>query len=216
MQNGIIPRERIMSPCKFILTVLLLLAPASLSAQDTFCLRNKIKVTKGWGNAYTAIQLEHRTQECWFVRPIVGYRFTPWLKGDVAYEFRQKYSHDLKQRGIVSLTGTLKSGDMSISVRERYMMEFTKKDGTSEYGSGKSVLRSMLTAKYNIPGSIFSPYLSTEAFTWKGWEKARFSAGTQLRVGEHNVFDVFYMYTIFSSHPEVSQHTLGICYYLSL
>ncbi|MCQ2166250.1 MAG: DUF2490 domain-containing protein [Bacteroidales bacterium] len=150
------------------------------------------------------------------MRPIVGYKFTPWLKGDVAYEFRQKYSHDLKQRGLVSLTGTLKSGNLSVSLRERYVLEFTKKDGASAFGSGKSVLRSMLTAKYSIPDTIFSPYLSTEAFTWKTWEKARFSAGTLLRVSKRSTFDVFYMYTIFASHPEASQHALGICYYLSL
>ena len=199
-----------------ILLALLLLVCTSVTAQDTFCLRNKIKITKGWGGAYTALQLEHRTQDCWFVRPIVGYKFTPWLKGDVAYEFRQKYSHDLKQRGLVSLTGTLKSGNLSVSLRERYVLEFTKKDGASAFGSGKSVLRSMLTAKYSIPDTIFSPYLSTEAFTWKTWEKARFSAGTLLRVSKRSTFDVFYMYTIFASHPEASQHALGICYYLSL
>lgn len=55
-----------MSLCKFIFTVLLLLAPASLSAQDTFCLRNKIKVTKGWGNAYTAIQFLCIAENNWF------------------------------------------------------------------------------------------------------------------------------------------------------
>ena len=201
---------------KVLLAFLLLLSCTSVTAQDTFCLRNKIKVTKGWDKAYTALQLEHRTQDCWFVRPIMGCRFTPWLKGDVAYEFRQKYSHDLKQRGLVSLTGTLRSGDLSVSLRERYVLEFSKKDGASAFGPGKSVLRSMLTAKYSIPNTIFSPYLSTEAFTWKTWEKARFSAGTLLRVSERSSFDVFYMYTIFASQPAASQHALGICYYLSL
>ena len=205
-----------MKPIKVLLAFLLLLSCASVTAQDTFCLRNKIKITKGWDKAYTALQLEHWTQDCWFVRPIVGYKFTPWLKGDVAYEFRQKYSHDLKQKGLVSLTGTLRSGNISISVRERYQLEFTRKDGASSFGPGKSVLRSMLTAKYSIPESAFCPYLSAEAFTWKTWEKARFSAGTLLRVSERSSFDVFYMYTIFASQPTASQHALGICYYLSL
>lgn len=201
---------------KFAFTILLLLSCVSATAQDTFCLRNKIKVTKGWGDAYTALQIEHRTQDCWFARPIVGYKFTPWLKGDVAYEFRQKYSHDLKQRGLLSLTGTLKSGNFSVSVRERYVLEFSKKDGAPAFGSGKSVLRSMLMSKYNIPDSIFSPYLSAETFTWKSWDKARFNAGALIRVNERSTFDVFYMYTIFASQPAASQHTLGICYYLSL
>ena len=199
-----------------ILLALLLLSCTSVTAQDTFCLRNKIKITKGWDKVYAALQLEHRTQDCWFVRPIVGYRFNPWLKGDVAYEFRQKYSHDLKQRGLVSLTGTLKSGRLSISVQERYQLEFTRKDGTAGFGSGRSGLLSILTGKYSIPDSIFSPYLSAEAFTWKTWEKARFSAGTLLRVSERSTFDVFYMYTIFASQPAASQHALGISYYLSL
>lgn len=53
------------------LVVLLLMTALAASAQDSFCLRNKIKITKGWGKAYTALQLEHRTQDCWFVRPIV-------------------------------------------------------------------------------------------------------------------------------------------------
>ena len=188
----------------------------NVSAQDTFCLRNNIKLTKSWDRIYSTLHLEHRTQDCWFVRTYAGYKFAPWLKGDVAYEFRQKYSSELRQRGIVSFTGTLKSGNFSASLRERYVMEFSKKGGESTFGFSKNVLRSRLKVKYAIPGSIFAPYLSSEIFVWKEWEKSRYYAGTELKLGARGKLDIFYLYTVYAAHPGTPRHSIGINYELSL
>lgn len=201
---------------RLFLYLVLFLAPAFLQAQDNFTLRSKVKVTKDLGKSYMTLQFEHRTNECLFVRPVVGCKLTPWLKGEMAYEFRRKSSSDLVQKGLVSLTGTLRSGNVSLSLRERYQMEFTKKDGETDYGPGSSTLRSRLTVEYSIPNSILSPYLSAEAFIWKTWEKTRFCAGTQFSVTERSTFDLFYMCTVLDSHTAACQHALGICYYLKL
>lgn len=190
--------------------------PLSLTAQDTFCLRNRIRVDVDFNKIYTALQVEHRTQECCFVRPVAGYRFTPWLKGDVGYEYRWKYSNDVKQRGLLSLTGTLNSGNLSLSVRERYVMDFTRRDGSTAYDAPTHILRSMIKAKCRIPESMFSPYVSTEAFTWETWNKVRMSAGTLLDVNERCSFDIYYMYCILASRPADPQHILGVNYRIGI
>ena len=79
--NVHIQNMEILRYLRLFLYLVLFFAPAVLQAQDNFTLRSKVKVTKDLGKSYMTLQFEHRTNECLFVRPVVGCKLTPWLKG---------------------------------------------------------------------------------------------------------------------------------------
>lgn len=156
---------------------------------------------------YGSVRAEYRgtdnlkSTECWFIRPVVGYKFTSWLKFDVGYDFLKKPS-SLNHRGLFSLTGTLKQGGLSVSLRERYIYAYNQDAKKSSH-----VLRTQLKAQYKIPQSMFKPYVAVELFTWEKWQKTRHYVGTLMNVAKNFDIDLFYMYYTFNGKP--SEHVLG-------
>ena len=187
---------------------------AAAQDEDTFSSWNTIQLKKSWERMYATTRLENRTGDCFIVRQYVGCKVMPWLKFDVAYDYIAEHDGAVKQRALASLTGTLKQGPLSVSVRERYVISFNRPDGSAEWDAPTSVLRSKLTAKYAIPDSRFAPYLAVELFTWEKWKKTRHYAGTEIRIDEHNALDLFYMYYTFVG-KSYAQHTLGAGWSLS-
>lgn len=163
---------------------------------------------------YGSVRAEYRgtdnlkSTECWLIRPVVGYKFTKWLKFDVGYDFLKKPS-SLNHRARFSLTGTLNQGGLSVSLRERYIYAYNQDARKSSH-----VLRTQLKAQYKIPQSIFKPYVAVELFTWEKWQKTRHYVGTLIDFNEHHGLDLFYMYYTFDGKP--AEHVIGVGYNITL
>lgn len=191
-------------------------AADSLWAQenDDFGTWTDFQATKSWKRAYVSFRAEYRSNQnvqsldCWFLRPTVGIKITPWLKFDVGYDFFNKPS-TVQHRILPSLTATLKEGNLTVSLRERYTLIYSPSTEACSH-----LLRSQLKAQYAIPESRFKPYLAVEVFTWKNWQKTRHYVGTLFHIAEHHELDLFYMYYTFDDKP--SEHVLGLGYHISL
>lgn len=158
-------------------------------------------------NWYALFYFEHanfqyqRLDSC-YGRTMIGYKVNNWLKAGVAYDFMQEPDY-ITHRAVGDLIGTLKQGNLTVSIRERYIYSWSPKIG--EYGN---VIRSRLKAQYTIPESHFKPYLAIEVFTWDKWKKTRHYVGTTFTINEHFEIEGYYIYYTFNGKP--AQHVLGI------
>ena len=162
----------------------------------------------GKGPWFASFYFEHdnyqyKRLECWYTRTTLGVKLLPWLKADVAYDFMQEPSWHT-HRAAFDLTGTLKQGNLKLSIRERYMH-----DWTPETGSSGNVLRSRLKAQYSIPDSRFSPYLAVEVFTWGDeWKKTRHYVACDYDLTPSIQLEAYYLYYAFNAVP--AEHVIGI------
>lgn len=198
--------------------VLLLLtnAQAQEKQHDDFGIWGDVHFTKTWDNGiYIGLRAEGRScdltrsLDCWFIRPIVGYKPLKWLKFDAAYDFLMLPESCIRHDFLFSVTGTLKRENLSVSWRERYML-MAMHDGSSL----SHTLRSFLQVKYQIGESRFAPYMAIELFTWDKWQKTRHYVGTDIRVSKHSALDIYYVYYTFAGRP--AEHIAGIGYNISL
>ena len=133
-------------------TILLLvcLFPLCLRAQEaednTFGGWEFIEVNHDFGKGpfFGTFYFEHdnyqyRRLECWYTRTTLGVKVLPWLKADVAYDYLQEPSFHTHKLNL-DLTGTLKSGNLKVAVRERYVHSWTP-----ALGEEGNVLRSSST-----------------------------------------------------------------------
>lgn len=158
-------------------------------------------------NWFTSLYFEHdnyqyKRLECWYTRLTLGYKINSWLKTDVAYDFMQEPDY-VTHRGVYDISVTLKQGNLSVSVRERFVHSWTP-----AMGKHGNVLRSRLKAQYSIPDSRFSPYLAVEVFTWDVWKKTRHYVATTYTINEHFELEGYYLYYTFAGSP--AEHVLGI------
>ena len=156
---------------------------------------------------FTSFYFEHanyqyKRLESWYARLMFGYKINSWLKTDVAYDFMQEPGF-ITHRAVADVTGTLKQGNLSVSLRERYIHSWSPKIG--EQGD---VLRSRLKTQYSIPNSRFKPYLAVEVFTWDKWKKTRHYVGTTYDINNHFEIEGYYIYYTFDGKP--AEHVLGI------
>ena len=128
-----------------------------------------------------------------------------------------------RHRFNLKLTGSYQISNVSLSLREMWQYTYRGEknipchyDDSGDprqftvHGTGKSVLRSMLTVTYKIPNSRFSPFLSGEIFnSWK-YTEGRYKAGTGLKIDAHNSVQLYYMLNDFKTNP--SRHILGLGY----
>lgn len=168
-----------------------------------------LEIYHGFGSSgwFASFYFEHdnfryRTVEDWYTRTTVGYKFRPWLKADVAYDYIWEPS-GVTHKALFDLTGTLKQGNLSVQLRERYLHNWLQ--GSPVQGNE---LRSRLKTQYSIPGSRFKPFLAMEVFTWDRWKKTRHYAGTTITLNGHFEIETYYMYYVFASKP--AEHVLGI------
>lgn len=163
---------------------------------------------------YSSIRVEHRTKndmkdlDVWFVRPTIGYNLTSWLKADLSYDFLRTTT-TTTHRSLLGITGTLRQGNLSVSVKERWQYAYTPDSKTAA-----NTLRSKFTASYAIPNSIFKPYVAMEVFTDKKWQKTRHYVGTDIKLSSQSSLDVFYLWHTFSDKE--AKHIVGLGYNLSL
>lgn len=194
---------------------LLVLLPAlALAAatygQGLFSSWNDIQFSKSWTDAYASLRVENRTSDCWFVRPMVGYRLAPWLRGDVAYDYLRTDSDVDHHRALFSLTATARHGLLTASVRERYVFDLTRDRATRTLGNPSQVLRSQLKVQCDVPDMPFTPYVALELFTWERWQKTRHYVGTLVALNAHHAVDFYYLY--YTSAGSEPRHIFGVGY----
>ena len=138
----------------------------------------------------------------WYTRAILGVKVLPWLKADVGYDFVKEPSV-LKHKLILDLTGTLKSGNFNVSLRERYLHTWRHSGGPQA-----NELRSRLKVQYNVPDTRWSPYLAMEVISWGDWIKTRHYVGSQYNFNDWLQLETYYIY--YSHNGKPAQHILGI------
>ena len=148
--------------------------------------------------------LQYRYFDCWYTRTTLGVKLLPWLSADVAYDFLREASAAIKHNFMLDVTGTLKSGPLKVSVRERLVHSWTPSKGA--HGN---VLRSRLKVQYAIPGTRWSPYVAIELFTWGSqWKKSRHYVACNYNITDWMQLEAYYIYYTHNGKP--NQHILGV------
>ena len=197
-----------------VIVICLLLAVIPAAFADDGGAWITLQANKNWQKPYAFARLEYRSNnrfgstEAFFISVGGGYKITNWLKADLSYEFWDVNPHINLHKAVLSGTGTLAKDGLSVSLKEKLEFAVNPKDSSTSF-----TLRSRLRAQYNIPESIFRPYVMAEIFTWSSWIRSLHYIGTELAISKHHCIDLFYMYHL----PNGSQpvHILGAGYYFS-
>ena len=214
---------------KKIAACMIVFLPTLLGAQTSdFGSWCDVQVIKSLGKAYAMARLEHRSceslskTECALAMAGAGYRFTPWLKGDLSYEFwKIPASGDATiHKAVGSLSATLKKEELSVSLREKYELSFNA--ATAPAGT----LRSRLSVNWTPKSGPFRPYLMYEFFnglSGEGWIRSLHYAGTEIKISANHSIDVFYLLHLHPASSSASgtstvrcDHILGLGYCLYL
>lgn len=197
-----------------IIAILLLLGPLATAQEqvedNTFGGWEFFEINHNFGKSpiFGSLYFEHdnfqyQRLDCWYIRTTVGVKILPWLSADVAYDFLRDPSA-FSHRAVFDLTGSLKEGHVSVSLRERYMHTWTPSKGEQS-----DVLRSRLKVQYNFDNSRFSPYVAVELFTWGvTYKKCRYYAGCYYNFSKKVQAEAYYIYYAFNGKP--AEHVLGI------
>ena len=144
---------------------------------------------------------QYKRLDCWYLRPGIRYNVLPWLKLGLSYDYLKvpdTYGH----RVVPEVTGTLKEGRLSASLRFRYLHTWKPELHTQD-----NELRTRLLVSYKIPDLKLMPYVATEIFTWGNtWRKSRHYAACTYDVIDYMQAEAFYMLTFSDKDP---QHILG-------
>lgn len=145
---------------------------------------------------------QYQRLDCWYLRPGVRYQALPWLKLGLSYDYLKipsTYGH----RVVFDVVGTLKEGNLSSSLRIRYLHTWKPELGTED-----NELRTRLIVSYRIPETRFTPYLAVEIFTWGNqWRRSRHYVACAYDITKYMQLEGFYMITFSSREP---QHILGL------
>lgn len=177
-----------------------------------------VQLNKGWNGAYAFARFEHRSVNCfqdpeaWFGLAGAGYKFTPWLKADLSYEYWNIYPETVNHKIVLCTTGTHASGPLSVALREKWEHAINPAGGSSD------ILRSRLRAQYSAPESVVRPYIMSEIFTWTdfsspfmtSWKRSLYYVGADIVINKHSSFDVFYLYHL--PNGSAHQHIIGLGY----
>lgn len=169
----------------------------------------------------------------------IDYKISPWLKASCGYTFigdhNRRVSHykegdrdvvkglaevgDRKNRRIywglrhrthISLTATWKTGNLKMSLRERWQYTFRPEmivEGRYNYCYDKSdnaphlypskarnILRSRIAAEYRISGTPATPHSAVETFNGWNLRKVRFTTGLEWKLRKGHTLDACYRY----------------------
>lgn len=83
-----------------------------------------------------------------------------------------------------------------------------------------TVLRSRLTAKWDIPKCKVNPFVSTELYSrldhWRGFEKLRSRIGASYKINKDNSFEIYYLFEKAGEKGKANTHALGLGYSIDL
>jgi hypothetical protein len=135
-----------------------------------------------------------------------------------------------KHRLNVGVTGETSIKRFTLSLREQYQYTHrrgiyvkkfaadgvTPKDDEWILGYGKHILRSRLLGEYNIRKCRFTPYASIELYNnlseGFGFDKVRYTVGTDYKINRHNGLTLFYRYIDRQGDDDASDHVIGLGY----
>lgn len=195
------------------LSLLLLFDSQMLRADDGGSWVN-IQFNKSWKSTYAFLRAEHRSfndfseTEAMFTALGFGYKATPWLKTDISYEYWNVTPDITLHKAVFSANAAMTRDGLGVSVREK--LEYAVNPASS---STSLTLRSRLRAQYSIPGCSITPYAMAEVFNWDKWIRSLYYAGAEIKVWDHSMFDLFYLYHLPSGGQPV--HILGVGYYFN-
>lgn len=197
---------------KSLILAMMLLSPLSGYAQqeedNSFGGWHFVEISHKFGNSKVTGMLyfehenyQYKRLDCWYLRPGVRYNALSWLKLGLSYDYLKvpdTYGHRL----VPEVTGTLKEGRLSASLRFRYLHTWKPELHTQD-----DELRTRLLLSYKIPNLKLMPYVATEAFTWGNeWRKTRNYAACTYDVTDFMQAEAFYMLTFTMKEME---HILG-------
>ena len=202
------------SSIKYVIAVLIgllfsLEAQAQVEEDNSFGGWHFVEVNHQFGNSPWSAMLyfehenyQYRRLDCWYLRPSIRYTPLPWMKLGLSYDYL-KLPNTYGHRAVAEVTGILKEGHLSASLRFRYLHTWKPELGTED-----NELRTRLLISYAIPQAKITPYLATESFTWgMDWRRTRNYIGCIYDVTKFMQIEGFYMLTFSLKSPE---HTLGI------
>lgn len=197
---------------KSLILAMMLLPPLSGYAQqeddNSFGGWHFVEIAHKFGNSKWTGMLyfehenyQYKRLDCWYLRPGIKYNVLPWLKLGLSYDYLKvpdTYGH----RIVPEVTGTLKGGRLSVSLRFRYLHTWKPELNTQD-----DELRTRLLVSYKIPCLKLMPYVATESFTWGNeWHKTRNYAACTYDVTDFMQAEPFYMLTFTKKE---TQHILG-------
>lgn len=163
---------------------------------------------------------------------------------DLLFDNNEKYSyHDdgtpnkrakywgTRHRFYVQLTGGVDLGRFNLSLRERWQYTYRPEKTVSERydydqedydgeektyrGKGKNVLRSRLTAKYDIRHCPVTPFASAEIYNAWNLQKTRYTVGAEWKISKQHSVELYYRYQDVNNDDEDNEgnsHILGVGY----
>ncbi len=195
---------------------------------------------------------DFKTVDRWSAGISGSYKLTKWLKADAGYTLlyynrQEKLTmHDnplsdeplynnwrpsywsAAHRFNASLTGSVKFGNIGLSLRERwqytsrpaktterYDFDNEKWEETTVGSNDKHMLRSRLQVEYDKKKSMFKPYANAELYNSMSLEKVRITVGSDIKLNKHHSFDVFYRLQLTNdkeSDNEPNCHYIGAGY----
>ena len=200
---------------KRLLTIILAFLPVLCAAQEednTFGGWIFAQAKHSFSNGMYASAYFHHSNfqfqrlESNYMRLSVGTAVLPWLSAGVNYVPVFEPGGVTKHYAEADLVGTIKSGNIKISLRERYRYGFT---------TAKNELRTRLKVSYSFPESRFGVYVAPEVFTrGNDWLKTRHFAALTFDITRSLQFETYYMYYAFKSAP--AENVLGLGLNLTL
>lgn len=208
------------------------------------------KIDKKWS---VGVEGEFRTRDdCgevarWSIGIDGEYKIADWLKASAGYTLLYDNNNDkvtyhsdgtennwrpsywgIRHRFNVSLTGKVRLGDFSVSLRERWQYTYRPEKTTDRYdydnekweetqvrGKGRNVLRSKLKIDYDIPKSSLTPYADVELFNAWSLQKTRYTIGTDWKLTKKHVVGIYYRYQDVNNDKDdddPSSHIIGVEY----
>lgn len=170
-----------------------------------------LEVSHQFGNSPWGVMLfmehenfQYKRLDCWYIRPGVQYKPLPWLKLGLYYDYLKvpdTYGHRL----VADISGTLRQGNLSASIRFRYLHTWKPAVNTQD-----DELRSRLLVTYAIPNVPLKPYAAVELFTEPLiWRRTRHYLGLMYDITPFMQLDGFYMMH-FSKTNRNPQHIVGL------
>jgi len=159
-----------------------------------------------------------------------------WYYGVRGFNYNDSYWND-RHRTTVAISGSYKPNKRwNISLKEavqynhyagtdsifwknrtKYNSDnepYTTQTSSAKKAKDKFVLRSKLTAQYDIKHSMFAPFASVDYgcglnYTANKW---KLSAGTDIKINKHHKFNVYYRFQTEDDDDEPNGHILGVGY----
>lgn len=150
--------------------------------------------------------VEGQQFECVYNRTTFGWRPLSWMHVGASYvpvRERGRWTQNME----IEAQGSLTSGALKVSLRERYRHGFT--------GSSYNELRTSFKVAYAVPNSWVGLYVAPEVFTWAGkWQKTRHYVGVTYACNRTVQLEGYYMYYAFKERSV--EHIVGLGMNLNL